>query len=689
MRLTTANHKKSNAATRRRRPPKDAPRRRVLRLRRLVRAIAACLRRRAPQHTPLVEALEPRMLLSAELGLGLDAPRDLADNDAGQPMPDGVGLASITAVDAADSASPNALELDALGAMGSGPDNADRSGRELVFVDTGVEGYAEPIEDLRDRNDSTELTVIMLDATKDGIQQIDAALSAARDVDAVHIISHGSTAGVQLGSTWLTSDNLDDYAEVVAGWSDAFSTDGDLLLYGCNLAADAGGRGLLDTLAELTGTDVAASEDLTGHKTLGGDWDLEYTVGTIESPLAVSTAMQQRFAGVLGQITVTTGADVLDGDADTASLAALAINPGADGEISLREAIEAANTDIGADAIFLAADTYTITRSGVADDGGDFDIRDDLSIVGVSPTQSIVDANDVDRAFDVHDDAAITVSFSGLKIEAGSVSGTEDGGAIKIRAGANTPEVFLSDAWLTGNDASGATSYGGAIRNDANLTIVNLLIDGNTGAEGGGVFNESGANLTMVNVTVSGNDAQNGDGGGLFNAGNATLRHVTIADNTATNEDGGVRDDLAGAVTDVANSIIAGNTAGSGSNDFFGAIASSGSNIIGDDTGASGSFDASDQRNVDPLLGSLANNGGALMTHAPAAAEAIGTADDALASDFDQNGLLRDGAPDIGAHEVGAATALPELTLHISTKDRVVAGGLAGSRALIPGRRKT
>ena len=271
------------------------------------------------------------------------------------------------------------------------------------------------------------------------------------------------------------------------------------------------------------------------------------------------------------------------------------------------------------------------------------------------------------------------MSFSGLKIEAGSVSGTEDGGAIKIRAGANTPEVFLSDAWLTGNDASGATSYGGAIRNDANLTIVNSLIDGNTVAEGGGVFNESGANLTMVNVTLSGNDAQNGDGGGLFNAGNATLRHVTIADNTATNEGGGVRDDLAGAVTDVANSIIAGNTAGSGSNDFFGAIASSSSNIIGDDTGASGSFDASDQRNVDPLLGSLANNGGALMTHAPAAAEAIGTADDALASDFDQNGLLRDGAPDIGAHEVGAATALPELTLHISTKDPVVAGGQPGT----------
>ena len=47
----------------------------------------------------------------------------------------------------------------------------------------------------------------------------------------------------------------------------------------------------------------------------------------------------------LGQITVTTTNDTLDSDADISSLAALKVNPGADGEVSLREAIIAANTD--------------------------------------------------------------------------------------------------------------------------------------------------------------------------------------------------------------------------------------------------------------------------------------------------------------------------------------------------------
>ena len=47
---------------------------------------------------------------------------------------------------------------------------------------------------------------------------------------------------------------------------------------------------------------------------------------------------------------------------------------------------------------------------GNIDDAGDFDIRDDLSIVGVSPTQSIVFGNSFNSAFHVHDDAAISAS---------------------------------------------------------------------------------------------------------------------------------------------------------------------------------------------------------------------------------------------------------------------------------------
>ena len=36
-------------------------------------------------------------------------------------------------------------------------------------------------------------------------------------------------------------------------------------------------------MSELTGADVAASNDLTGNQALGGDWDLEIVTGQIES----------------------------------------------------------------------------------------------------------------------------------------------------------------------------------------------------------------------------------------------------------------------------------------------------------------------------------------------------------------------------------------------------------------------
>jgi hypothetical protein len=47
-------------------------------------------------------------------------------------------------------------------------------------------------------------------------------------------------------------------------------------IYGCNLAASEDGKALVDSLARLTGTDVAASDDLTGSLDKGGDWELEY-----------------------------------------------------------------------------------------------------------------------------------------------------------------------------------------------------------------------------------------------------------------------------------------------------------------------------------------------------------------------------------------------------------------------------
>ena len=56
---------------------------------------------------------------------------------------------------------------------------------------------------------------------------------------------------------------------------------GDILLYGCDVAANAHGQKLVEEIHELTGADVAASTDETGSAALGGNWVLEFTAASL------------------------------------------------------------------------------------------------------------------------------------------------------------------------------------------------------------------------------------------------------------------------------------------------------------------------------------------------------------------------------------------------------------------------
>ncbi|BBO69402.1 hypothetical protein DSCA_33320 [Desulfosarcina alkanivorans] len=648
--------------------------------------------KREPNHKGIgihFEPLEPRILLSGSWGTGMDSPapdiqagprsdfaqdtvaiyertgRSVAVFEHQNQGPPGSGstvdllagspaLETIPADHAGCSAAPGRIENDEIPSPYPQPDRETQL--ELVVVDAGIRNHGPLVDDiLATAGDDRALEVLVLDSGRDGVEQVSDALAGRQGIDALHILSHGSEGQIQLGSTALTAGSLDAHADAIAGWSTALDGSADILIYGCDVAATPDGRAFIDTLAAMTGADVAASVDPTGNRANGGDWHLEYRVGTLENSVAVTPWLQQNWDQVLGQITVTTTSDTLDGDADTSSLAALAATPGSDGAISLREAIEAANADTGADTIILGSGTYGITRTGLADNTGDFDIRDDLSIVGVSPSQSIVDGNESNRVFEVHDDAAITVSFSNLKIQDGYTGlGGPDGAGLFINGSANTPSVSIANAWFSGNDTGAFGGDGGAIYNQADLTIVNTLIEGNTADLGGGLYNAVGATLRMANVTVSGNDSTDAEGGGLYNGGVATLRNVTVALNTSFTQGGGLFQ--AGGMLDMANSIFAGNSAGGSGNDIHGVVSSSGYNIVEDIADVTGLI-GTDQ-NVDPLLGGLADNGGDLMTHAPAAAEAIDTADRSLMAITDQRGFLRgDGSPDIGAFEVGASAA--------------------------------
>jgi hypothetical protein len=113
--------------------------------------------------------------------------------------------------------------------------------------------------------------------------QLQESLLKYRELDAIHLFSHGASAALYLGTTALTNENLSRYADALHAIGAALSPGGDLLLYGCAVAEGVSGTIFVERMAQATEADVAASTNPTGAMDLGGDWVLERHSGTVES----------------------------------------------------------------------------------------------------------------------------------------------------------------------------------------------------------------------------------------------------------------------------------------------------------------------------------------------------------------------------------------------------------------------
>ena len=105
---------------------------------------------------------------------------------------------------------------------------------------------------------------------------------------------------------------------------------------------------------------------------------------------------------MLATVTVNTIANVTDGD--TTSIATLIATPGADGNISLREAIEAANNTANVPAATPDVINFNIAGGGPhvidvsSDDGVLPTITDAVTINGYSQPGSLVNSADIGSA---------------------------------------------------------------------------------------------------------------------------------------------------------------------------------------------------------------------------------------------------------------------------------------------------
>ena len=337
-----------------------------------------------------------------------------------------------------------------------------------------------------------------------------------------------------------------------------------------------------------------------------------------------------------------------------------------DGEVTLREAIEAANRDEGVGDASPGGSEDTITfdpslaGSTITLDGP-LSVTDNVSINGLGADRLTVEQGgsgpvfDADNGVDFH---RVGVGLVGLTITGGTASGVQ-----------NREALSLLESAVRGNSEAINEKIGGGLHNFAEglMTVRRSEVAGNTAvSDGGGIRNAGG--LTIVNSTISNNEATGGIafGGGVANDGEPILlKNSTVTANTATDTGGG----LTGPEGYVlVSSIVADNTAQNGfQDDVSAAVQLADASLIQDTQGAT--IQATRNGTItgqDPQLGALADNGGPTRTHLPQEGSPVidaGINTDGL--QHDQRGFPRvsDAGPDMGAAETGGGLTIGDAAI--------------------------
>jgi Ca2+-binding RTX toxin-like protein/subtilisin-like proprotein convertase family protein len=185
--------------------------------------------------------------------------------------------------------------------------------KTVYVIDSRIANYQTLIDQL-----PADADWFLIGETQDGLAEIAKHLAGYDRLNALHILSHGRSGALYLGGTELTTSGLDAYATLLAQIGSRLSAGGDILLYGCDVAFGVDGLAFITRFAALTGADVAASSDTTGSADVQGNWDLEASVGEVETRVAsfsVSGVSLDVFTGTSAndQLRGTSGEDTLTG----------------------------------------------------------------------------------------------------------------------------------------------------------------------------------------------------------------------------------------------------------------------------------------------------------------------------------------------------------------------------------------
>ncbi|MGF1492673.1 MAG: DUF4347 domain-containing protein [Microcoleaceae cyanobacterium] len=406
--------------------------------------------------------------------------------------------------------------------------------KHLIFIHPTVKNYDVLLQNL---DINAEVTILKPD--QDGIHQITEKLTNYRNIPAIHLVTHGDIGRLQFGRRSLETRNLGTYSTALQSWGKALATDGEVLLYGCNVARTRVGQSFVQQLSQLIGANVAASQQLVGNTQLGGSWNLSYQIGQIRTPLAFNLFAQQTYQYVLQDFQVTRDTD--DGTGET--------------EGTLSWAIRQANQIGGEDTITLTTDV----RLNLAADLKRMQALIDSNITFIGNNFTICGDNDGDNVLDLNgEDRPIffvqsgNVVFQDLTLTNGVARGGESdaggagaglGGALFITNGNVTVDnVFFRNNRAVGGNSNEGGYGGGGFGGDVIGLGGGSLFRSNASINGGAGYDGS---------IASGNPSGNGENGNFGGGGGAGFNYG----GNASGGNGGFGGGGGAGISDTVNGI--------------------------------------------------------------------------------------------------------------------------------------
>jgi Tol biopolymer transport system component len=354
----------------------------------------------------------------------------------------------------------------------------------IVFIDSTVDDYEMLMAGVK-----PGLEVVLLDDSQDGITQITQSLKGRTGLSSLHIVTHGDAGELWVGIGFVNSHTLEQYKHDLQSWAAALAPDGDILLYGCNVAAGETGRQFVQRFSQLTGADVAASSNLTGSAALGGDWELEVKIGLVEAPIAFQAETVEAYHAVLAIRRVSVSTDGTEGNyySSRASISAdgryVAFDSGASNLVS-------DDTNSSWDIFVYDRASNTTRRVSVASDG--------------------IQGNNSSSSLSISADGRY-VAFSSIASNLVSGDTGNYGGIFVYDTVANTTRrVSLATDGTQGNDYSGFPSLSADGRYVAFESYASNLVSGDTNNASDIFVYDTVANTTRrVSVASDGTQGNN------------------------------------------------------------------------------------------------------------------------------------------------------------------------------------